>query len=480
MPGNEEQRPANRRLAQWRVKWLIEHSTSHQLLWCIDSFVLRNPPIRQAPKRYTQYKTTLKSMRTIHFSVFFFLTLVSNAQRNSYLTDLTALKSIVEKTASFKAQIKGNKLNSYNNLYNHLVSDTINNSNTYKYFYNLSQLLFPIKDNHLGFYQLPNYSIFKTKQSIDSFVTTKEFLDYPTCKLNIDSLKDKLATKPINSIEGIYYYDKFYTVGLFKKTDKEYIGVILDSDVSLWTKGQIAIHLYECAPNLYKGIYGHPKFKYFMLQPIEKYQNQSLVNSYFYGSYSQSVYSKRIQYVDFINLSKSSPRFSLNNIADNVQYLIIQSFQANNTTAKTSQIFYDSIKTCLKAPNLILDLRNNEGGSAGEMRKYQKLLKKYVKNGHLYVLVNNGTLSQAEIFTIELKRLKNVSIVGQQTKGMLAYGSNYGRRQRLPSGMFEIYTTDMNNGSALLQYEDYGINPDIILQQDKDWIEQVVEITSKK
>jgi hypothetical protein len=43
---------ANRRLAQWRVSWLIEHSTSHQLLWCIDSFELRNPPLRQAPKRY--------------------------------------------------------------------------------------------------------------------------------------------------------------------------------------------------------------------------------------------------------------------------------------------------------------------------------------------------------------------------------------------------------------------------------------------
>ena len=47
----KEQRTANRRLAQWRVTWLIEHSTSHQLLWCIDSFVLRNPPLRQAPKR---------------------------------------------------------------------------------------------------------------------------------------------------------------------------------------------------------------------------------------------------------------------------------------------------------------------------------------------------------------------------------------------------------------------------------------------
>ncbi len=46
---------ANRRLAQWRVTWLIELSTSHQLLWCIDSFVLRNPPLRQAPKRYTLF-----------------------------------------------------------------------------------------------------------------------------------------------------------------------------------------------------------------------------------------------------------------------------------------------------------------------------------------------------------------------------------------------------------------------------------------
>ena len=50
---NETTRTAatNRRLAQWRVKFLIEHFTSSQLLWCIDSFVLRNPPLRQAPDR---------------------------------------------------------------------------------------------------------------------------------------------------------------------------------------------------------------------------------------------------------------------------------------------------------------------------------------------------------------------------------------------------------------------------------------------
>jgi hypothetical protein len=62
----------NRRLAQWRVNWLIEHPTSHQLLWCIDSFVLRNPPLRQAPKRCPQYERifTKKVCYLNHLSFF--------------------------------------------------------------------------------------------------------------------------------------------------------------------------------------------------------------------------------------------------------------------------------------------------------------------------------------------------------------------------------------------------------------------------
>jgi hypothetical protein len=39
----------NRRLAKKRVQWLIEHSTSYQLLCWVDSLVLRNPLLRQAP-----------------------------------------------------------------------------------------------------------------------------------------------------------------------------------------------------------------------------------------------------------------------------------------------------------------------------------------------------------------------------------------------------------------------------------------------
>jgi hypothetical protein len=52
---SDEKTAYNRRLAKKRVQWLIEHSTSYQLLCWVDSLVLRNPLLRQAPKRYRAF-----------------------------------------------------------------------------------------------------------------------------------------------------------------------------------------------------------------------------------------------------------------------------------------------------------------------------------------------------------------------------------------------------------------------------------------
>ena len=50
-----DRRPAcNSGFAKKRVRWLIEHSTSHQILWYVDSLVLRNPLLRKAANRYAQ------------------------------------------------------------------------------------------------------------------------------------------------------------------------------------------------------------------------------------------------------------------------------------------------------------------------------------------------------------------------------------------------------------------------------------------
>ena len=46
-----EQHTANSGFKKLAVQWLIKHSTSHQLLWWLDSLVLRNRQLLVAAKR---------------------------------------------------------------------------------------------------------------------------------------------------------------------------------------------------------------------------------------------------------------------------------------------------------------------------------------------------------------------------------------------------------------------------------------------
>src|SRR5690606_29362496 len=216
-----------------------------------------------------------------------------------------------------------------------------------QYFLQLARLLFPIRDNHLGFYQLPDYSRFKNRDSIAAFVASPEFEKYPSAPIDIDSLENILKSKPDSSIEGIYHYGRHYSVGVYKSDEREYTGVVISSEINLWKKGQIAVWLYETEPKIYKAIYAHPLTKSFIYQPIEKYRNEQLVNSVFYGSYISSPYSKYPDRVDHVNLHSNVPLFELKNISPDVQYLLVRTFQANKKTSDQSRAFYDSVKNVL-------------------------------------------------------------------------------------------------------------------------------------
>ncbi len=91
--------------------------------------------------------------------LFFILLFLSTKGQtnNAYQKDLISLKAILQNTPSFKDQIKGQSLASYNTLFKKLLSDTVESSSAYTYFYNLAQLFFPIRDNHLTFYQIANF-----------------------------------------------------------------------------------------------------------------------------------------------------------------------------------------------------------------------------------------------------------------------------------------------------------------------------------
>jgi len=50
-----EARTDNSGFKKLGVQWLIEHSTSHQHLWWLDNFVLRNPQLLKPAKRYSPF-----------------------------------------------------------------------------------------------------------------------------------------------------------------------------------------------------------------------------------------------------------------------------------------------------------------------------------------------------------------------------------------------------------------------------------------
>jgi len=49
----------NSRLPQWGLTWLNQVQCFYQYLCLVDSVVLRNPALRQAPNRYLQAEKTI-------------------------------------------------------------------------------------------------------------------------------------------------------------------------------------------------------------------------------------------------------------------------------------------------------------------------------------------------------------------------------------------------------------------------------------
>ncbi|MCF6280397.1 MAG: S41 family peptidase [Flavobacteriaceae bacterium] len=156
-------------------------------------------------------------------------------------------------------------------------------------------------------------------------------------------------------------------------------------------------------------------------------------------------------------------------LIENVQYLYFKNFF--NKKRKVFKPFYKEVKSKLTAKNIIVDLRSNGGGNKKLSDPFLKLL----KGKNVFIITNSFTASNAEQFTVKLKKIKNAIHLGQVTMGGLSYGMNYGYDYPTPSGFFRILPTDMNF-HKYYKYEGKGVAPDIALSFDKDWIEQTLEI----
>ncbi|WAC42258.1 S41 family peptidase [Pedobacter sp. SL55] len=208
--------------------------------------------------------------------------------------------------------------------------------------------------------------------------------------------------------------------------------------------------------------------------PYNLIKNARLVN----GTLLGTPFTKYKEH-KFSILEKSNDNFEYKTLNDNVSYLRLSSFSSSNINIKKSEEFFATMADKLSTANLIVDLRGNTGGGYKTSGKFLTLLKKY--KGQIFILQNSATVSNAEQFILELKPLKNVTTLGEQTKGMITFGSNYGTKIVLPSGRFTLYPTDMKGLERDLAYESKGLNPDVALDLFKsDWIEQTLDYIKKR
>jgi hypothetical protein len=413
-------------------------------------------------------------MRIHTIGFFLFIQSVTFGQTTSrFQREINSLDSLLRKTNSFKEQIKGEKLENYIQKKMELItySDTIP---AWKRLLYLTELLEQVRDNHIGFYQRVNYSLFSSKKQIDSLFNSDYFRDMPVVNLNMDSLKKEAGAKAAEVPEGIYQYGNYYKMALVKTGEGQYQGIAVESAVPYIKPGQIIAWLKGIGENRFTAVYLHPLTHNLIYYPIERYEHQQLLFSSFYQSYYKGVYKKKLTGTDYVNLPDTAHPFLISEPMPGVRYVRIRSFSNIGSLRKQSDSLHQLVKTTSPLPYTILDLRNNTGGSDGMSKPYIKWIKQIQNKSKVIVLINANTVSQGEITAYQLSKLKGVILAGQQTKGMLAYGSNYGKHIPVAGGEFSFYPTDMRNG-GLLQFEDIGITPTLRLSTEQDWLDQIYE-----
>ena len=410
-------------------------------------------------------------MRAYSIIILFFLPIIAIAQTNRFQQEVNSLDSLLRKTKSFKQQIKGDRKPLYQQKKAELLASP-DTTFAWQRFLLLTELLDLVKDNHLGFYQRVNYQLFKTREQIDSLVAADYFRDLPSVTWNLDSLKEELARKSKEDIEGIFHYGSDFNLGILKTGEQQYMGVVLESSTPYVKPGHIMAWLSEKENNRFSAIYLHPVTKHFNYYATERYSNQQLLYSKLYPSNYTGTYTKELNLPDYCNLPDTSSPFLLSEPMPSVQYVRVSSFSNNGKRRQQSDSLYQLLTRSKPQPTIVFDLRNNTGGAASMAKPYIKWIRQIRKKSRVIVLINAYTISQGEITAQRLSRLKGVVLAGQSTKGMLAYGSNYGRHIPIAGGEFLFYPTDMRT-PGMFKFEDIGIQPDMELSNQEDWLKQV-------
>lgn len=394
----------------------------------------------------------------------FFSAQVSFSQKNTSCdcsTDVAFLHKKFKKTPAYKRNAT-----LYKAMYPQIVKKAKNVTTNFDCLILINTLSLTLNDNHIKINGPKSEIVYKELKDpavVEKVKKSATFLAYPRPKMNLDSLENILSRKSFNSKEGIYYRKNYVTIGCFFEKEKNvYHCIVLSTESPLWERGEIMYTMVPYGNNFLRVVGGNLIDKR-IISYTERINKGIFLTMRFRKDETKKNHS-------FALYPKET--YKREELNDETTYLKIGSFKSFDPILPNAEKFYKTLENSLTKKQLIIDLRDNTGGGDRNSDIFLKIIKKYIKNHEVYLLVNHRTGSNAEQFAYKLSEYENCTILGDQTQGTAAYEIKN-----------STYTTPANNYKATLtskkhlqfiSIESKGIMPEKMLSYDSAWIEQAL------
>ena len=390
------------------------------------------------------------------------------------------------------------------------------------------------KDNHASISMSQAEVDENNEAAVRTFLGSELFRSREVYELQADDLKQY----PLDDIRGIYHIGEVYKIAVIpnKTPFRDYIGVILESSSKIWKRGQVKLEIRQVGENHYQA------FSYLRNHSLRFSGRYQLKNGILGDSWVKT--SKE----DARNYATNEDRgFYFQRINDSTAYLRVSSF-SGYYTAKIDSLYQAVDEEIRQTPHLIIDVRDNGGGSdmnvspllpylytnpiKGDQVKLLvtednlNLWKKWQKEWEadsinfsaeqvewmrsevarmekakpntwitrskggkhkqkdvskypvsVAIIQNKYCASSCETLLFWAKQSSRTILVGENSGGYVGYGENGGLNT--PCYNFRLSCT-MTRYEEQRKYEADGVTPDYLLEYDRDWIDQTMELLERK
>lgn len=234
---------------------------------------------------------------------------------------------------------------------------------------------------------------------------------YDTLNINKKDFIDYLEKKQIYKFEGVWEIDSFYTVGIIvdnsskvKEKDfvRKYIGFIINSNTSSWSTNQIKLEIFKSQRD------SSYMMKYYTGDhTLQRFNNVELIGNNYIKSgfiFLERSFPKQTNPISKLELKSIKNQFPFTSeISNNTMYLRIPTFNIQHKKLIDS-IIVSNFDRFTSHKNLIIDIRNNGGGSD---LSYQNILP--------LLYTNPIKIVQLEYLSTELNLRPLLNIVNDST-----------------------------------------------------------------